>query len=163
MIVQITGNVSYAITLDPTVWIFDDRKVLLDEAFNEQKTTDEDTDEIRFAAERFSREFYDTKINRPPVKKSITKFEAEKVLSNSYVMPLVDFINNAEAAAEATSAVLETAQGETSINFDDLKEGYFLFAVDGKPITEDGPVHFLYKDGSNRNSPVKAVKKIVIR
>src|SRR5690625_6189198 len=33
VIVQLAGNVGYPITLDPTVWIFDDRKVLLEEEF----------------------------------------------------------------------------------------------------------------------------------
>ncbi|MDY0408070.1 hypothetical protein [Paracerasibacillus soli] len=36
MIVQLTGNITYPITLDPTVWIFDDRKIKLEEAFNEK-------------------------------------------------------------------------------------------------------------------------------
>ena len=31
MIVQVNGNVKFPITLDPSVWIFDDRKVLLEE------------------------------------------------------------------------------------------------------------------------------------
>lgn len=33
MIVQLKGNVQFPITLDPTVWIFDDRKIKLEEAF----------------------------------------------------------------------------------------------------------------------------------
>ncbi len=36
MIIQIKGNVKYPITLDPSVWIFDDRKILLEDAFKDK-------------------------------------------------------------------------------------------------------------------------------
>lgn len=36
LIIQIKGNVKYPITLDPSVWIFDDRKILLEDAFKDK-------------------------------------------------------------------------------------------------------------------------------
>lgn len=163
MIVPITGKVSYSITLDPTVWIFDDRKVLLEEAFNEQINESNETDYLERLSERFNREVLDTKMNRPPVNRSISKHEGEKILKNSYVMPLHDFITNAEIKSDAKSATLVTDISENvTVTLEDLENGYFLFSIDGKPLKEDGPVHYFYKDGSNKDNPVKNIKKIVI-
>ncbi|WP_249869903.1 hypothetical protein [Oceanobacillus saliphilus] len=163
MIVPITGKVSYSITLDPTVWIFDDRKILLEEAFSVQVSETEENNELEKLSERFNREVLETKMNRPPVNRSISKLEGEKILKNSYVMPLQDFISNAEIKPEAQDATLVTGDDEgVTITLDELKNGYFLFAQNGKPLKEDGPVHYFYKDGSNKNNPITNIKKIVI-
>ncbi|WP_010649543.1 hypothetical protein [Oceanobacillus massiliensis] len=156
MIVPITGNVSYSITLDPTVWIFDDRKILLEEAFSTQGSEKEEIDPLQTASERFNREVLDTKMNRPPVNRSISKLEGEAILTNSYVMPLHDFITNAEIKSDAIDATLVTsADDDVTVTLDELTNGYFLFALDGQPLRDDGPVHFYYKDGSNVESPIK--------
>ncbi|WP_067728235.1 hypothetical protein [Oceanobacillus damuensis] len=163
MIVPITGKVSYSITLDPTVWIFDDRKILLEDAFSVQASETEENDDLERRSERFNREVLETKMNRPPVNKSISKLEGEKILKNSYVIPLKDFIDNAEAEPEAENATLVTdGHEDVTITLEELANGYFLFALNGKPLKTDGPVHYFYKDGSNRNSPITNIKKIVI-
>ncbi|MFD2760578.1 hypothetical protein [Lentibacillus juripiscarius] len=162
MIVPITGNVTYTITLDPTVWIFDDRKILLDEAFSDKKEDNIQEDELEKASRRFNQEVYQQKIN-PPVNKSISRLEGQKFLENSYVMPILEFLNHAEINENATSATLVTANGaEQQVPLQALKECFLLFAVDGKPLKDDGPVHFLYRDGSNRENPIKGVEKIII-
>jgi hypothetical protein len=41
-----------------------------------------------------------------------------------------------------------------------LEEAYnliFGFSINGKPLTQDGPVHIYYGDGSNKNTPIKNV------
>ncbi|MFD1038740.1 hypothetical protein ACFQ3N_10110 [Virgibacillus byunsanensis] len=161
MIVPIIGNVTYSITLDPTVWIFDDRKVLLDEAFNEKNNITEEVDELEQAAQRWNREIYQQKIN-PPVNKSISKFEREKILENSYVMPLHEFIDHAEIKNNAKSAKLVTDSDDVSVSLTQLKNSYLLFAIDGKPLKENGPVHLYYQDGSNKDNPIVGVQKIII-
>ncbi|TMN23455.1 hypothetical protein [Lentibacillus cibarius] len=162
MIVPITGNVTYTITLDPTVWIFDDRKILLDEAFTENKVDHDQEDELEKASRRFNQEVYQQKIN-PPVNKSISRMEGKKILENSYVMPINEFLNHAEINENATDATLVITNGdEQQVSLQALKECYLLFAMDGKPLKDDGPVHFLYRDGSNRDNPIKGVKKIII-
>ncbi|RKQ16398.1 hypothetical protein D8M05_07635 [Oceanobacillus bengalensis] len=162
MIVPIVGNVSYSITLDPTVWIFDDRKVLLEEAFTIKANTT-DKDDVVKAAERWDREV-STQFSKPPVNRSISRREGETFLENSYVMPIYDFIHNAEINTDAKNATLVTWNDESDVTLtiDELESGYFLFAMDGKPLKEDGPVHFLYGDGSNKDNPIKHVKKIHI-
>jgi len=162
MIIPIVGNVAFSITLDPTVWIFDDRKILLEEAFSSQGSNKEEIDELEKTAQRFQTEV-NSKLNRPPVNRSISKLEGEKILKNSYVMPLHDFIKNAEIKPEATYATFITGdENDISLSIEELVNGYFLFAVNGKPLKEDGPVHYIFQNGSNKDNPIKNIKKIEI-
>lgn len=162
MIVPISGNVTYAITLDPTVWIFDDRKIEFESAFDHITEHQDEEDEIEKASKRWDREVYQQEIN-PPINKSISKFEREKILKGSYVMPIEEFIRHAEAKSDAETATLIVEDGEdVTVSLEELKNSYLLFAIDGKPLKEAGPVHFYHKDGSNRDNPVKSLKKIVI-
>ncbi|MEN2766578.1 hypothetical protein [Ornithinibacillus xuwenensis] len=159
MIVPIIGNVAYSITMDPTVWIFDDRKIILEEAFNESDKLEE-SDTLQEAAERWDRAI--SRQEKPPVNKSLSRHEREDILKYSYVMPIDDFLNHAEINSDATHATIATDSGEVRITLQELYESYLLFAIDGKPLTDDGPVHLMYKDGSNRDTPLKGVNKIVI-
>ena len=45
-IVDIKGKVKYKITLDPSVWIFDDRKADLDSFFEQQTKHDNELEEL---------------------------------------------------------------------------------------------------------------------
>lgn len=164
MIVQLTGNVNYAITLDPTVWIFDDRKVLLDELFTDHRNVDNKNTHsktIHTTAERLNRDIYQPH-TRPPVNKSISKFEKEKILKNSYVMPIADFLSHAEIRGQATDATLKTSNGDINITLAELQNCYLLFAIKGKPVQKDGPVHLFFKDGSNKDQPITGISQIII-
>ncbi|SHF48541.1 molybdopterin-binding protein [Ornithinibacillus halophilus] len=159
MIVPITGKIQYTITMDPTVWIFDDRKIILEEAFtaNEQVTEE---NELEKAAER-----WDSEISpniKPPVNKSISRLEGKKILTESYVMPVKDFIGHAEIKPDAEQAMLVTSNGEVILSLEELEQSYLLFSINGKPIKDDGPVHLYFKDGSNKDNPIKAINNIVI-
>lgn len=155
------GNVKFPITLDPTVWIFDDRKILLEEAFSTEKHTETADSETIKTADRLNRELYQQKV-RPPVNKSITKYEREKILKNSYVMPIHEFLDHAEILEEAQDVTLVTKSGEKTISLTALHNCYLLFSVDGKPLITDGPVHLLFKDGSNQDAPITGIEKIII-
>ncbi|PKR78495.1 hypothetical protein CEY16_01690 [Halalkalibacillus sediminis] len=157
MIVQLNGNVNFPITLDPTVWIFDDRKIELDKVFH--TPSDEETDDGK--QEVWDRNEYQQQI-RPPVNKSISRYERKKVLENSYVMPIRHFIHNAEPSVEATEAVLHTNEGEVTITYQQLLESLLLFALDGKPLRENGPVQVLFGDGSNQDEPIQGVHTITV-
>ncbi|SET86414.1 hypothetical protein SAMN05421676_109135 [Salinibacillus kushneri] len=163
MIVQLAGNVKFPLTLDASVWIFDDRKVEFDKAFQDHtaQETDEE-EELEKASNRWNREVYQQKLN-PPVNKSISKFERKKILDSTYVMNIKPFLETAEVNESATSALLETNHGEEEISLDTLENGYFLFAVDGKPVKEDGPLHFYFGDESNKNTPIKGITGIKIK
>ncbi|SDJ75073.1 hypothetical protein [Sediminibacillus albus] len=162
MIVQLTGKVKYPITLDPTVWIFDDRKLLFEDAFKSPDTEEnEQEDELKKASMRWDREVYQQRI-KPPVNKSISKFEREQILEGTYVMPIKDFLATSEIEDESKQARLITEKQEEIISLSQLDECLLLFAENGKPVKEAGPVHLYFGDGSNRQQPIKGVKKIVI-
>lgn len=82
MIIQLTGNVRYQITLDPSTWIFDDRKIKLEDLLAQK----EDGEEITFNDEtEWNRQIIEGE-TKPPTLKSEKKHKKEncsKVLSLS--------------------------------------------------------------------------------
>lgn len=163
MIIQITGNVQFNITLDPSVWIFDDRKISFEEAFTlKAPLQQQEEDEIREASLRWDREVYQQKLD-PPINQSISSFEKKKIIIGTYVMPLVPFLDHANINNNATKAILETKDESVEISLEKAKETLLLFAQNGHPLKEDGPVHVYFHDGSNKQSPIKGLKKIIIQ
>lgn len=160
MIIPISGNVTYQITLDPTVWIFDDRKILFEEAF-QPNINGEESSGIEEAARRWERAIY-PQHTKPPVNRSISRMEGKELLKNSYVMPIKDFVEHAEIKDGANTAIIETTQDEASISIDQLKNSYMLFSWNGKQLQEEGPAHLYFKDGSNKENPIKGIQKIRI-
>lgn len=164
MIVQIAGNVKFPITLDPTVWIFDDRKVTLKEIFEPEtfESSKEEEDELKRQSLRFDREVYQQKLN-PPVNKSINRYEKKRIVNGTFLMPIKTFLHTSEPKAEVTKAKLISEQDEYIVDADQLAEAYLLFAENGKPLKEDGPVHIYFEDGSNREAPFKGIKRIELQ
>lgn len=161
MIIQLKGKVTYPITLDASVWIFDDRKIILEEAFL-PKEEEPKVDPAKKAAQLFDQELYFKTKVKPPVNKTLNRYEREQALTHSFVMPIGDFIKNAELAEDAKNAILTTNEDDVIITIDQLLHAYILFAVDGKPLKEDGPVHLYFGDGSNKDQPIKGIKEITI-
>jgi|SRR5699024_9286952 len=161
MIIQIKGKVNFPITLDPTVWIFDDRKIILEELFIERET-EEKKDDAQKTAEMFDQEIYfQTKI-KPPVNQSLNRFEREKALKESFVMPLDSFVTNSEPEDSANSARLKTDGDDIIISLEQLRESYVRFSDKGKQLADNGPIHLYFGDGSNTENPFKGIKEIII-
>ncbi|WP_085507988.1 hypothetical protein [Thalassobacillus devorans] len=160
MIVQIAGNVNYPITLDPTVWIFDDRKVTMEEAFGTVDKENTEEDELQKASMRWDREIYQQKID-PPVNRSISRFEKEKILKETYLIDLKPFIKTSEPANDSIGVTLETTKGNKEVSIEDMRQALALFSVEGRPLKEDGPIHLYWADGSNQNDPITGVTKII--
>lgn len=163
MIIQITGKVKFPITLDASVWIFDDRKILLEEAFSIQsrKKVQKENNTVKEAAERLSKA-YTTDPRVRHINPNMDKQEREDALKYSYVMPIKQFIENSEPEQSAKLAKLMTNQGEFEITLSQLKNSVLHFSNKGKPIDDNGPVHLYFQDGSNKNSPIKGITKIII-
>ena len=163
MIIPLTVNVRFSITLDPSVWIFDDRKIQFEEAFTKDRKEEKDeTEDLKNTARLWDQEFvYPTKM-KPPVNRTLTKEEREKALIHSFVMPMIDFYNHAEVNEDAKDVTLVTNHGDVKISLEQLKNAYLLFSIKGKPVKEDGPVHLYFGDGSNKDNPIKGIKKIII-
>jgi hypothetical protein len=162
-IVPLTGKVKYQITLDPGVWIFDDRKVDLNTYFqNEEKAVNELDEYTKNMSKNWTREIQEGATS-PPTLKTEKKYQKEKVLNGTFGIPLAPFLENAEPVNSADTIVFITESDE--INLPLSKRGDILlgFSKDGKPLKEDGPVHVFYKDGSNLNDPIKNIRGIKIK
>lgn len=162
MIIQLKGKVKFPITLDSSVWIFDDRKITFDDAFSsnkEQVGQEKEEEKEEQLREMYSLQQYQQKI-KPPVNKSLTRDEREKIFKNTYVMPLKPFVENAEIDPSATVAILHTDEEDVIVPLETFKSSYLLFAINGKPLKEGGPVHLYFEDGSNKEDPIKGFNKI---
>ncbi|MFP7494212.1 hypothetical protein SFC66_10530 [Terribacillus saccharophilus] len=153
MVITLKGKVDFPLTLDPSVWIFDDRKVLFENAFKESEAVP------AVEEKHWDRSVYQQKM-KPPINKSLTKEERKRALENSYVMPIADFLATAAIQEDASHAVLITEQGEEVVPLDELEASMFLFAIDGRSIKESGPAHCYLP--SRKETPIKAIRQIKI-
>ncbi|OLN21161.1 hypothetical protein BTO30_16415 [Domibacillus antri] len=160
-IIPFKGKVAFPVTLDPGVWIFDDRRIDLDTYFAELSQTDTDPDE---EYTKSMSKFWEKEIREgaifPPTIQSEKKYEKEKVLTGSFGVPLTPFLKNAEPEEDASHLVIETEKGEHSFPIEEADSLIMAFSNKGKPLREDGPVHILLKDGSNLDSPITHVTAI---
>lgn len=163
-IIPIKGAVTYTLTLDPTVWIFDDRRLDLTTYFSTEKAPDDS--EEKYLADmgaHWSREIMEGAVF-PPTLKTERKFDRKGMMTGTFGMELGPFLKNAEIKPEATEAVFECENGDEHVfPLKEAKNLVFKFSQDGKPITEGGPVHLLFADGSNVDNPIKGVLAIRIQ
>lgn len=81
--------------------------------------------------------------------------------TGTFGIELSHFLKNAEVKPEATTIVIECKNGEEhAFTIEQAQTLIFKYSQDGKPLTEDGPVHVLFGDGSNVDSPIKNVLAI---
>src|SRR5699024_12876965 len=92
--------------------------------------------------ELYNQEIKSQKRIKPPVNKSLDREEREKALKHSFVMPIKDFLDTAKIDATATAArLLIPGDDDCIITIDQLYNASLLFAIDVKPVRENGPVH----------------------
>ncbi len=160
-IVMIEGSVVYPITLDPGVWIFDDRKVDLSTYFDEEITEPEDA-YTKEAAQLWDHERREGAKIPTHTNENKIQFNKEELFTKSYGIPLNPFLENAKPD-NAKIIEFKTSAGEVvSISIDEAKNGILGFSLNGKPL-EDGPVHFYYGDGSNKNEPIRYINRIIVK
>ena len=156
-IIPIKGKVKYKITLDPGVWIFDDRKVDLNTYFQQEQSQNSDLEEYtKSISKHWDREIMEGAVY-PPTLKTEVKFQKEKVLTGTFGIPFKPFLENAEPESDAKYVLIVCGMEEVKLP---LSEAYSLvlgFSKNGKPLREDGPLHVYYQDGSNLESPIKKV------
>lgn len=160
-IIPIKGKVKYKLTLDPTVWIFDDRRIDLQTYFT-QKITEEDADVkyMREAGAHWSREIMEG-ATVPPTLKTERKFDRKGMQTGTFGILISYFLKNAEISADAKTIVFECKNDvEHSFSLEEASSFIFKFSQDGKPLKEDGPVHVIFGDGSNLDNPINNVLAI---
>lgn len=160
-IIPIKGAVKYSITIDPTVWIFDDRRLDLNTYFiNGKEEEDQDLAYLKSAGSHWSREIMEG-ATFPPTLKTERKFDRQGMKTGTFGMEIKHFLKNAELDEQATRVVLELKDGnEQAFSVEEANTLIFKYSQDGKPITDGGPVHVLYTDGSNIDNPIKNVAAI---
>lgn len=138
MVIVIKGNVKFTITLDPSVWIFDDRKVDVHTYFTRHPEIEqrEDSDDIQKISAYWDREIQEGAVS-PPTLQTEKQFEKEKILTGTFGMPFAPFLRNAEPNENATKVVIITENGDTTISLAEAYELLLCFSKDGKPLKED--------------------------
>lgn len=162
-IISLTGAVQYKLTLDPTVWIFDDRKLDLTTYFDQQKEAVDDEKYLREVGAHWSREIMEGAVF-PPTLKTERKFDRKGMLTGTFGIEIKPFLENASILDSAKEVVFETTDGASHIfPIEEAKTFIFKFSQDGKPLLEDGPVHIIFADGSNRDQPIKNIAAIRVQ
>ncbi|MCU7557607.1 hypothetical protein ROU88_01410 [Macrococcus capreoli] len=140
--IQIKGKVKFNITLDPSTFIFDDRKVEMEQLLNGQ-TTGEETITFQDNYE-WNREILEG-ASKPPTLISEKKYKKQALLEGTFLMNMHHFIINAEPDSDATHVALSNEATTVQIPLEALKGLYFQFSKDGKRLYEDGMVDaFVY-------------------
>ncbi|MCL7746324.1 peptidyl-prolyl cis-trans isomerase [Halalkalibacter alkaliphilus] len=162
----IEGEVGHPLTIDPTVWIFDERKVDLDTYFEEIKTKeDEETAYKKAISAQWDKEI--TEGSAPPRPNSNgneIRYEKQKLINGSFGMPLKPFLINAEPLKGVANVEITEENGtQHVVTLADALAGIVGFSHKGQPLREDGPIHFYFGDGSNQTSPIKNVCKFTLQ
>lgn len=161
-IIHIKGNVKFTITLDPSVWIFDDRKEDLTTYFQNTKEEKDTLEEYtKSISKHWDREIVEGAIY-PPTLKTEKKYLKEKLLAGTFCIPFKPFLRNAEVQESAKTLTIVTQKEKIKLP---LEVGYELvlgFSKDGKPLHEDGPIHCYFGDGSNFDNPIKKVIDFIV-
>lgn len=163
-VIHITGNVQHPITLDPSFWIFDDRRLNLEHFFQKDYVEKDELEEYKKSiGKHWSREIMEG-ATFPPTLETEKEFELKKEITGTYGIYLHHFLKNAVPNEDAKTIIFENEDNE---QFDfpiEMTEEFVLqYSIDGKPITEDGPAYLLLKDGSNQNQPIKNITVIKIQ
>jgi hypothetical protein len=165
-IIMLTGKVKFTITLDPGVWIFDDRKIDLDTYFSQPKPEVTEKGQEEEEIKKWSA-FWDREIQEgavfPPTLKTEQRFLKEKIITGSFGMPFAPFLRNAEPHEDASELVIVAQNEEIAIPLEKAYDLIFAFSKNGKPLRDDGPVHIYFGDGSNREMPITNVRELIVR
>lgn len=163
-VIHIQGQVDHPITLDPTLWIFDDRRLNLEHFFNEDYVERDELEEYKKSiGKHWSREIMEG-ATFPPTLETEKEFELTKTITGTYGMYLKHFLKNATPKVDASTISFEDANGKNyDFPIEQVDEFILKYCIDGKPIIEDGPVYILLKDGSNLDQPIRNIVKINVR
>ncbi|PFL23176.1 hypothetical protein CN984_16430 [Bacillus cereus] len=161
-ILFINGKVRFPITIDPTVWIFDDRKLDLTTYFDETREESSELETyLKHTSEHWDREIRDGAAF-PPIQQSVKKYKKEQLINGTFGILLQPFLKNAEILEGATQVEIETTDSSITLPLETANQAILGFSKEGKPLREDGPVHLYFHDGSNRQNPIRNIRKFTI-
>ncbi|HFN9955281.1 TPA: hypothetical protein ACHH7I_002129 [Staphylococcus aureus] len=158
--IQIKGAVKFPITLDSTTWIFDDRKVSIEDlekgVFDGSKPIDfEDNHE-------WNRAILEGQTN-PPTLNSEIKYKKRAMLEGSFVIHMTPFFKHSEPLDSATTIRLSNEHDHLDIPIDLLPYLFFQFAKDGKRLYSDNGVDsFIYNQEDGYSYQINHVTHIEV-
>lgn len=140
MIIQILGKVRYQITLDPSAWIFDDRKEDLEKVL--AKVADDE--EIRFEdSKEWNRQIIEGS-SKPPTLKTEKKFKNKDLLEGTFIICLEPFLEYTEPERGEDAMITFTHdEGSTILPYSERGNIYAQFSREGKRLYDDGMVDIL--------------------
>ncbi|MFA9557316.1 peptidyl-prolyl cis-trans isomerase [Evansella sp. AB-rgal1] len=160
-IFTISGNVKHNITIDPGVWIFDDRKVDLDTYFSQEIIDHQELElkNLALAWNKHRKEGANALSNGNDIKMS-----KKELTSKSFGVPLAPFLNNASPNENVHAIVFKrNSEDDFVCSMEEAKTAILGFSKDGQPLREDGPVQFYYGDGRNQDNPVTNIISIIVK
>ncbi|WP_052327353.1 hypothetical protein [Nosocomiicoccus massiliensis] len=141
MLLQIKGNVNFVITLDSSAWIFDDRKIHIEDLVH-------DEEHIEFEdSEEWNRQIIEGD-TLPPTLKSEKRYKnkKEELLNGTFIMALDPFLEYAEP--KSVKYEITHKNGTTTLAYKDRYDHYAQFSNNGKRLYDDGMIDLLViKDG----------------
>ncbi|MBO1198619.1 hypothetical protein J3T65_03410 [Staphylococcus simiae] len=158
--IQIKGAVKFPITLDSTTWIFDDRKVRIEDlekgVFDGSKPVDFDNNH------EWNRAILEGQTN-PPTLNSEIKYRKRSVLEDSFVINMSPFFTHSEPHIDAKIIRLSNEKAHIDIPIDLLPYLFFQFAKDGKRLYSDNAVDsFIYNQEDGYSNQFKYVTHIEV-
>lgn len=144
MIIQILGKVRYQITLDPSAWIFDDRKEDLEKVLAAKP----DDVEIKFEdSKEWNRQIIEGS-TKPPTLKTEKKFKNKDLLEGTFIICLEPFLEYTEPERGEEAMITFTHdEGASILQYRDRSKIYAQFSLEGKRLYDDGMVDILVIDG----------------
>ena len=145
MIFPLDGAVRHPLTIDPTVWIFDERKRNVEEL---DKTVENDS-EAYYAKMGKAWDEGLAQGSKIDHNKPMSRADKDAALRDSFAMPLAPFLQNTEPEENATHVRF---YGDTvlTLPLDEVSSVYLQFSQNGK-VLSDGPVYVLYDHQVIRN------------
>lgn len=149
-IVPIRGNVKYGITLDPSVWILDDRKRLLDDFFDGEKKEENSLEEYtKSVSAHWDREITEGAIP-PSERPTEQKIKKVQLTTETFAISLHYFLHNCEPNPDASAFIVHSSNGNQSFPLSEAYHFVLCFSNQGKALFEDGPIHVYYGDSKDQ-------------
>ncbi|MGD6818407.1 peptidyl-prolyl cis-trans isomerase [Metabacillus sp. 84] len=160
-IITLTGKVKHPITIDPSVWIFDERKADLETFFTvNDETCHNDEAYTKAISKHWDREIMQG--NEAPAQPEKKTFKKQEIANGTFGIRFAPFLLNAELEESASEVQILSKNGTAVLSLREAEELVALFSKNGKPLKDDGPLHFYFGDGSNKDRPIKGVTKIIV-
>jgi len=159
-IVQIKGNVTYSITLDPSVWILDDRKKKLEDFFLHNEEEENQLEAYTKAASmHWDRER--TEGSTPPSqKKEQKKTIKEQLTTETFGILFRDFLKNSEPSETAKEIIVVSENESRTFPLEQAVQFVLCFSYKGKSLKEDGPIHVYFNQ--NEHDKMTRVREFIV-